>query len=120
MEWYSYVVALILLISSVVSPWLVNKENNKHQLKLKKIEIYELSKRNVLKDFIKASTDIYNNDFDGSLENFYDSINYLYIFFNNVPDGLTSLIDLRNESHEDFFNEVNNYVQVLSQEIDKE
>ncbi|MBR0428139.1 MAG: hypothetical protein IJK18_08095 [Clostridia bacterium] len=120
MEWYSYVVAVILLISSVVSPWLVNKENNKHQLKLKKIEIYELSKRNALENFIKASSSLYNSSSLGLLDKFYDSINCLYIFFNNVPDGLSSLIDLRNENHEDFFNELNNYIRVLSQEIDKE
>lgn len=119
MEWFSYAVAVILFISSVVSPWLVNKENNKHQLNLKKLETYELAKRKALEDFIKASSNIYANNTLGSLDKFYDSINCLYIFFNNVPDGLSSLIDLRNENYEDFFNVLNNYVQDLSQQISK-
>ena len=48
MEWFSWVVAIILLISSVISPWLVNKENNKHQLELKKLDMYENAKRKIL------------------------------------------------------------------------
>jgi len=119
LEWFSYAVAVILFISSVVSPWLVNKENNKHQLNLKKLETYELAKREALEDFIKASSNIYANNTLGSLDKFYDSINCLYIFFNNVPDGLSSLIDLRNKNYEDFFNVLNNYVQDLSQQISK-
>ena len=119
MEWFSYAVAVILFISSVISPWLVNKENNKHQLNLQNLETYELAKRKALEDFIKASSNIYANNTLGSLDKFYDSINCLYIFFNNVPDGLSSLIDLRNENYEDFFNVLNNYVQDLSQQISK-
>ena len=55
MEWFSWVVAIILLISSVISPWLVNKENNKHQLELKKLDMYENAKRKALSEFIEYS-----------------------------------------------------------------
>ena len=41
MEWYSYVIAIVLGISVVISPIATAIINNSHQIKLKKIKIYE-------------------------------------------------------------------------------
>lgn len=85
MEWFSWVVAVILLISSVVSPWLVNKENNKHQLKLKKLDMYEESKRKALSNFIECAQKVIFNSSDLEfLTQYSASFDRLFIYFNNI------------------------------------
>ena len=85
MEWYSYAVAVILLISSVVSPWLVNKENNKHQLSLKKLDLYEASKRKALADFIDSAEDyLLNLHYVEQNVKYYASMNKLFLYFSNL------------------------------------
>lgn len=118
MEWFSYAVAVILLISSVISPWLVNKENNKHQLKLKKLDMYEECKRKSLEKFISASLNLHENYSLGALEEYYKSINFLYIYFKTVPSNINILNSLKGSP--ELFNELTKIVQVLSEQIEKE
>lgn len=88
MEWFSWVVAIILLISSVISPWLVNKENNKHQLELKKLDIYEDAKRKALIEFIECADDyILNNEFIEQNVKYHASLDKLFIYFSNINTG---------------------------------
>ncbi len=85
MEWFSWVVAIILLISSVISPWLVNKENNKHQLELKKLDMYENAKRKALSEFIEYSEDyLLNNTYVEQNVKYYVSLNKLFLYFDNI------------------------------------
>ena len=84
MEWFSYVIAIGIGLSAVFSPWLVTRENNKHQLKLKQIENYELAKRQALSNYISAS---YNHISSKTPENeakFYIALNNLYIYFSDI------------------------------------
>lgn len=53
MEFWSWTIAVILGISAIISPIVTALINNKYQLKLKNIEVYELAKRTALEDFIK-------------------------------------------------------------------
>lgn len=119
MEWFSWVVAVILLISSVISPWLVNKSNNEHQLKLKKLDMYEEAKRKALTDFIKACTNLRFNDSLGASDEFNRSINCLYLYFNDIPANIFSLEKSRNNGL-DFSKELTKIVQDLSKQITKE
>lgn len=119
MEWFSWVVAVILLISSVISPWLVNKTNNEHQLKLKKLDIYEEAKRKALTDFIKACTNLRFNDSLGASDEFNRCVNCLYIYFNDIPTNILSLEKSKNNGL-DFSNELTEIVQSLSRQIAKE
>ncbi len=123
MEWYSYVVAVILLISSVVSPWLVNKENNKHQLNLKKLDLYEISKRKALADFIDSAEDyLLNLHYVEQNVKYYASMNKLFLYFSNLD--LTLFVPFEKACKEENFSlatvELSKISQVLSKQISKE
>lgn len=118
MEWFSWVVAVILLISSVISPWLVNKENNKHQLSLKKLDMYEEAKRKALENFINATINIHFNNTLGAIDNYQKSVSCLYIYFKDVPLDVISIPSSANSP--ELFNELTKIVQMLSKQIAKE
>ena len=118
MEWFSWTVAVILLISSVLSPWLVTHENNKQQLKLRKLYLFEISKRKVLENFINcASKNINSSMSPHEREEYTSALNVLYVYFGNVPKSINTLLNL---NHNDFSKELTNIVQVLSKQITKE
>ena len=48
-------ISVILALSAILSPILVSIINNRHQLKLKKIENYDIAKRNALENFTKMA-----------------------------------------------------------------
>lgn len=123
MEWYSYVVAVILLIFSVVSPWLVNKENNKHQLNLKKLDLYEISKRKALADFIDSAEDyLLNLHYVEQNVKYYASMNRLFLYFSNLD--LTLFVPFEKACKEENVSvatvELSKISQVLSKQISKE
>lgn len=130
MEWYSYVIAIVLGISAVISPIATAIINNSHQIKLKKIEIYEKDKKDALSDFIRSSQLlIYSPDDEGYLEKHLESFNKLLIYFKNIsPTSNTKFIELINEvknrdCQENVLKatlELTNIVQDLSKEITKE
>ena len=130
MEWYSYVIAIVLGISAVISPIATAIINNSHQIKLKKIEIYEKDKKDALSDFIRSSQLlIYSPNDEGYLEKHLESFNKLLIYFKNIsPTSNTKFIELINEvknrdCQENVLKptlELTNIVQDLSKEITKE
>ena len=82
MEWFSYVVAIILLISSVISPIVTAIINNSHKAKIKKIEIYENDKKAALSEFItNAQLAVYNPDDPEIVLNYAESFNKLFLYF---------------------------------------
>ena len=118
MEWFSYAVAVILFLSSIISPWLVTKENNKQQLKLRKLDLFEISKRKVLENFINCASKNTNSGMSPrEREEYVSALNTLYVYFDNVPKSISTLLNL---NHDDFSNELTNIVQVLSKQITKE
>lgn len=123
MEWYSYVVAVILLVSSVISPWLVNVENNKHQLKIKKLDMYEEAKRKTLSNFIECAQDyLLNLNYIEQSIKYYSSLNRLFIYFTDID--LTTFIPfenaIKNNNYKVSTLELSKIVQVLSKQIQKE
>lgn len=130
MEWFSYAVAVILFISSVVSPIITTHMNNKHQKELKKIDIYENSKKEALSNFIE-SAQLLNYDFTNpeNLHEYCISFDKLFIYFSDI--SLDTIKDLekarvelsKNENQENFIKanrEITKIVQVLSKQIAKE
>ena len=130
MEWYSYVIAIVLGISAVISPIATAIINNSHQIKLKNFEIYEKDKKDALSDFIRSSQLlIYSPNDEGYLEKHLESFNKLLIYFKNIsPTSNTKFIELINEvknrdCQENVLKatlELTNIVQDLSKEITKE
>ena len=130
MEWYSYVIAIVLGISAVISPLATAIVNNSHQIKLKKIEIYEKDKKDALSNFISSSQLlIYYPDNESYLKKHLESFNKLLIYFKNIsPTSNSRFIELVNQvknkdCQENVLKatlELTNIVQDLSKEIKKE
>lgn len=124
MEWFSYVVAIILLISSIVSPWLVNKENNKHQLTLKKLDIYEEAKRKALSEFIECAQDyLLNPHYVEQSVKYYASLDKLFIYFSNINLDTFIPFDVASKDTDNISKatiELTKIVQALSKQIQKE
>ncbi len=123
MEWFSWVVAVILLISSVISPWLVNKENNKHQLDLKKLDMYEDAKRKALIEFIECSNDyLLNSDFVEQKVKYQASLNKLFIYFSDISAGTFNNFEYAVENEKTLMasTEISKIVQDLSKQIKKQ
>ena len=125
MEWFSYTIAVILLVSSVVSPIITAIINNKHQLSLKKLDMYEEAKRKSLSDFIvscekyiQSSQTVSNS----TLSDYYASINNLYIYFEiSQPSIFYQLEDtIKNQNTISSKHELTKIVQVLSTQIKKQ
>lgn len=118
MEWFSWVVAIILFFSSIISPWLVTRENNKHQLSIKKLDIYEKSKINAISNFITSSCSYWQSCTIETSENLDQSIIFLNLYFKEIP---TLVCELRNQrTDSDFFSVLTSIVQDLSKQIAKE
>lgn len=58
MEWYSWLIAIALGLSAVISPVITAWINNEYQLKMKNIEVYELAKRQALENFVKQACNL--------------------------------------------------------------
>lgn len=127
MEWFSYVIAIGIGLSAVISPWLVSRENNRHQLSLKKLDMYEAAKRNALSEFIQAAEDcLFNREYIEQNVQYCASLDKLFIYFSNITidlfkpfnDALPEAYNSGNYSKANY--ELTKIVQVLSQQIPKE
>lgn len=85
LENFSYVIAIILLIASIISPIATAIINNKHKEKIKKLEILELEKKSALSEFIKCAQLVaYDpNDVEKELE-YQTAFNTLFVYFPNM------------------------------------
>lgn len=117
MEWFSWLIAISIGLAAVISPIATAIINNKHQLELKKLEIYELAKRNALENFIKSASRCFDSRTLGNLYDYYNSLNNLYIYFTNIPSEISNL---ENCSGSKFTKELNNIVIKLSSQIQKQ
>ena len=118
MQWFSYVIAIGIGFSAILSPLFVAKENNKHQLRLKKIENYELSKRKALENYISCATACYDGFAPMQESAYYNSVYDLYVYFSNIPSEVDSLLEFSNT--ENFNEQLQRIVQDLSKQIYKE
>lgn len=123
MEWYSYVVAVILLISSIVSPIITTLINNHHQIKVKKIEMYEEAKQNALSNFIECAEDyLLNLNFAEQSVKYYSALNKLFIYFYDISLDTFIPFDEASKNTNNYSTasiELTKIVQTLSKQIKK-
>lgn len=82
-EWFSYAVAIILLLSSIISPIITAIINNRHELKLKKLDMFNEAKRTALNNFINCGSDFIMTRNAADFCEYYKALSKLYIFFDS-------------------------------------
>lgn len=123
MEFLSWTIAVILGVSAIISPIVTAKINNKHQLSLKKLDMYEDVKRKTLIEFIECA-EIYLLDGTDVKQyiNYYSSLDKLFIYFSNV--NLDMFINFekycKTRQHAEATVALTNIVVNLSKQITKE
>lgn len=73
--------SIIIIFVTSISPIIVAIINNNHQYKIKKLEMFELQKREVLEHFISASIDAFNQDNWNRNKEFMKSLYALQLYF---------------------------------------
>ncbi len=129
LEKFSYIIAIILLLSSIISPIVVAIINNMHQTKMKRIEIFENNKTQALANFIENAQQVAYNPTDSeTVLNYANSFNVLFLYFSNISLDTVSKFDqcrteiVKNDTPENFQKanrELTNIVQELSKQIVK-
>ncbi len=129
MEWFSYTVAVILLVASIVSPIITTYMNNKHQKELKKIDIYEDAKKEALSNFIDTAQILnYNPTDSDAMYEYCTAFDKLFIYFSDISLDTVKGLELarkeiaKNDTQENFKKanrELTKIVQTLSKQIVK-
>ena len=129
MEWFSYTVAVILLVASIVSPIITTYMNNKHQKELKKIDIYEDAKKEALSNFIDTAQILNYNPTDcDAMYEYCTAFDKLFIYFSDISLDSVKGLELarkeiaKNDTQENFKKanrELTKIVQTLSKQIVK-
>ena len=115
--------AIILSVIALISPSITQVIKGHYDLKLTKIEIYEKSKKEVLKNFIKCSQAYsVDNTSEENYSNYIESVLNLYAYFkinddNIIKDLTTSFSKPRSM---ETFTLLSNLVASLSKQIQKD
>lgn len=114
--------AIILSVIALISPSITAYINNRHQLQLKKLEMYETSKKEVLQRFIKCSQAYsVDNTTDENYSNYIESVLNLYGYFKIKDDILIKNLTLSFSKSRNIetFTLLCNLVSILSKQISK-
>ena len=119
METFSYIIAVALGLSAIISPIVTTLINNYYSVKQKQIENYELAKRKALSDYIEASHIFSTNHVPENEANFYIALNKLFLFFPDLSkDDFQKLSETYSSSEEqNHFS--HKLIEKLSKQINK-
>ena len=118
-NWIMAIIAIVAVVSPVISTHI----NNKHQLKVEKLKLFEKRKYDAIENFTKSVEIYYHHRTNYEKQiNFESSIANLYIYF-SIPDY--SLFDKLKECIKDYsYNKtqfaLSEIVRYLSQQMSKE
>ena len=121
MEWFSWLIAVVVGLSAVISPIVVAIINNKHNSMLSKLNMFNESKRDSLNLFIESTEEVIISHMETDLCNYFSSLDKLFIYFNNIDLTLFSILNdaLKKNDDSKANRELTNIVQVLSKQIKK-
>ena len=83
MEWFSWLIAIVVGLSAVISPIIVAIINNKYNSNLSKLNMFNEAKRNSLNEFIEATEVVIISHMETDLCNYFSSLDKLlftYVF----------------------------------------
>ena len=112
----------IIGFASIVSPIFSTYLNNNYQLKLRKLELFDKSRYEAVKDFTDAVEQYYHNrDYGDATAEFESSISNLFLYF-SIPD-YSLFIKLKECIHNNDYEKtqfaVSEIVKFLSSQINK-
>lgn len=111
MEFWSWVIAVILGLSAIISPIVTTVINNKYQSKIKELEMFNESKISALNNFVEATVEVISSHNSEDLTEYFSSINKLFIYFNNLT--LDTFNDLSKSLKENNFSKANQCLTIL-------
>lgn len=121
MEWFSWLIAIVVGLSAVISPIIVAIINNKYNSNLSKLNMFNEAKRNSLNEFIEATEVVIISHMETDLCNYFSSLDKLFIYFDNIDLHMFSLLNdaLKKNDDSKANRELTNIVQELSKQIMK-
>lgn len=122
MEFWSWVIAVILGLSAIISPIVTAIINNYYQNKRENIKNYELAKHQALTNFIKITNNYQLNKSIDFSSKYYSALNTLYIYFDIPKSSIFYNLEdaLRNQDIIASNHELTNIVVTLSKQIKKQ
>lgn len=122
MEWFSWVIAIGVGLSAVISPIATSIINNCHQTKIKKLELFNESRKTSLNDFIEATEECIRTHDNEEKFLYFQSVDKLFIYFPDISLDLFKPLNTALIEFDDYTanNELTSIVVRLSKQITKE
>ena len=114
--------SIIIVTITTLSPIAVAFLNNRHQFKIKKLELFELEKRNSLKNFIDTSIECFNQDNWINNKEFIKALYTLQLYFKSADVKLIDKINkviISNPDKDKFKMSFVSVISVLAKEVQK-
>ena len=113
-------ITTVIAVCAIISPVITAIINNVHQSKIKRIEIYELAKRQALTDYITASYNYLSSQTTENKSKFFIALNNLYVYFDisdfNYHDLSSAINSYDCENHSYYSQKL---ISNLSKQIEK-
>ena len=111
----TYTITAIIALTSLASPIITTIINNKHNLKLKKLEYNSSIKQEILKNFASSINSLFCEQYFDS--EFHKDLNLLYIYFDVDETLLNKIINTTYTNSKDFQKDVSELMKSLSKQI---
>lgn len=109
-------ISVVLALAAIISPIIVSIINNKYQLKLKKIENYDIARRNTFENYSRA---VGNYVTYGNMKNQLEMINSLYAlipYFNIDLTDINAIVDSA-ENRDMVIQKSNEILKILKEQL---
>lgn len=121
---FTLTLSILIAVIALVSPIITTVINNRHQLKLKKIDMYEEAKRKALSEFIENAQEyLLKPSYIEPTVKYYSSLDKLFLYFTDIDLNTFTPFDKASKNTDDYSTatiELTKIVQALSKQIAKE
>ena len=111
----TWTITAIIAVASFMSPVIVTLLNNRHDYKLRKLEVDSKIKQEVLSKFALTVTKNFKDNFVH--DDFQESLNLLYVYFDIDDKLIDNIIVKKHNNLNDFQKDVNILMRNLSKQI---
>lgn len=121
---FTLTLSIVIAVIALISPIITTVINNRHQLKIKKIDMYEESKRQALSEFIENAQEyLLNSDYEKPTIKYHSSLDKLFLYFSDIDLNTFISFEKAIKNKDDFsiaMDELTKIVQVLAKQVKKE